>query len=359
MITQKEISNLFRMYVGKHFSERGRAVFGRWLLSESNRVEKEAELERFWSGAVGEVSEDTWEDLFLLRSKIDGSKMRAPQVDAPQVDANASDIYASQSHSSQQHVSSVRSLYRVYLRFAAVVALFIVSIGFTYYFASRSAGGPSIEMAQVFVPYGETREVTLPDSSRVWLNAGSSIVYANSFDNLSSRSVYLTGEASFSVTKNKEKPFIVRTPKMDVEALGTVFIVESYPEKTFTTVTLEEGKIKVGLPEKDCASHILHPSEQLVYSHSDGSVQHNRVDLERFKLCREGYLIFNDTSFQEIVSTLEKRFGVIIYYNASRYGKELYNLKFTPNESLEDVMDILRLLVGVDYRIVNNNVIIK
>ena len=347
MITQKEISNLFRMYIGKHFSERGRAIFGRWLLSDSNRVEKEVELQRLWSRSEGVVSEDTWKDLIQLRSKMDDSKMHAPEVDAPHME-----------HSKIEG-SRAQSLYRVSLSYAAVAALFIVSIGFTYYFAAKSAAEPSIEMAQVFVPYGETREVTLPDSSKVWLNAGSSIVYANSFDNLSSRSVYLTGEASFSVTKNKEKPFIVKTPKMDIEALGTVFIVESYPEKTFTTVTLEEGKIRVGLHEKSCPSHILYPSEQLVYSHSDGSVQHNRVDIEQFKLTREGYLIFNDTSFQEIVATLEKKFSVIIYYNASRYGKELYNLKFTPNETLEDVMEILKLLLDVNYKIVNNSVIIK
>lgn len=57
--------------------------------------------------------------------------------------------------------------------------------------------------------------------------------------------VYLTGEASFSVYKNPEKPFIVKTTYFDVQALGTVFTVESYPEDSCTLATLEEGRVQV------------------------------------------------------------------------------------------------------------------
>ena len=96
---------------------------------------------------------------------------------------------------------------------------------------------------------------------------------------MDSRTIYLAGEASFQVYKKKKKPFIVKTSGVDVQALGTVFTVKSYAGEDYTTTTLEEGSVKVSLKNGMTQSYVLKPSEQLVYSHRDHSVQRNRVDL--------------------------------------------------------------------------------
>ena len=101
-------------------------------------------------------------------------------------------------------------------------------------------------MAELFVPYGESRQVILPDGSQVWVDAGSLLVYPKDFTDTETRTVYLTGEASFTVRKNTEKPFIVKTTYLDVQALGTVFTVASYPADSCTSTILGRGECQSG-----------------------------------------------------------------------------------------------------------------
>ena len=327
MAANNSIKELFKLYVGKHFSKEGRNVFGRWLVAETHQQEKEEQLKQLWSATEGEVTNETKDDWKLLRSQI--------------------------------HHSSTRKLYVQWMKYAAVIALFILSISGTYYITVQHTLRQPTEMTEVFVPYGESQEITLPDQSKVWLNAGSTLIYAKDFKNMASRSIYLTGEASFFVTKNKEKPFIVKTPKMDVEALGTVFTVEAYADELFTTATLEEGRVRVDVNNLKAESHFLCPSDQLVYSHVNGTVKLNKIDLHQLKKKRNGYLIFQYTSLLEILSTIEKKYGVTFQYNSSHFKDDLYNLKFSPDETIENVMAILQQLIGIDYKIINKSIIIK
>lgn len=329
MDAHESIKKLFQLYVGKRFSKVGKALFGKWLRAEQDQEIKEHLLRQHWETATSEISADTWKDWNRLRSQMDTSFHRKKQIQL------------------------------MWLKYAAVVTLFLVSVGGTYWITEQHTLHQSVEMAELFVPYGETREIQLPDSSRVWVNAGSTILYPKDFRKMDSRTIYLTGEASFQVHKNKKKPFIVKTSGVDVQALGTVFTVKSYAGEDYTTTTLEEGSVKVSLKDGRTQSYVLKPSEQLVYSHRDHSVQRNRVDLSLYKMTREGYLIFEDVPFWQLVSTLEKKYGVTFQYNATRYGNDLYHVKFAPDETIEDVMEILHQLMGIQYAIKGNNIIVK
>ena len=327
MAANNSIKELFQLYAGKHFSKEGRNIFGHWLSTEAYQQEKEEQLQQLWSATEGEVTDETRNDWKLLRNQI--------------------------------HHSSTQKLYVQWMKYAAVIALFILSVSSTYYIAVQHTLRQPTEMTEVFVPYGESQEIILPDQSKVWLNAGSTLIYAKDFERMASRSIYLTGEASFFVTKNKKKPFIVKTPKMEVEALGTVFTVEAYSDDLFTTATLEEGKIRVDVENEESESHFLCPSDQLVYSHVDGTVELTKIDLNQLEKKRNGYLIFQDTPLQEILSRLERKYGVTFQYNSSLFKEDLYNLKFSPNETIENVMVILEQLIGIDYKIINKSIIIK
>lgn len=329
MEVNQSIRKIFRLYIGKHFTKAGRTVFGKWLQAEQYQEEKETVLQEYWKETEAEITSATWQDWNRLRDDMG------------------------------LMLGQRKSVYKEWLKYAAVVALLMLTAGGTYWFTNTYALRQSTEMAEMFVPYGETREIVLPDSSRVWVNAGSTLLYPSDFKKMDSRTVYLTGEASFRVQKNKEKPFIVKTLGLDVQALGTVFTVKSYAGDCYTTATLEEGSVKVSLKESSGRSYILKPSEQLIYSHTDYSVRLNQVDLFDYKMLRKGYLIFENVSFQEMISTLEKKYGVTFQYNATRYGNELYNVKFAPTESIEEVMEILRQLIGVQYIIREKNIILK
>ena len=329
METHESIKRMFQLYVGKHFTRAGRAIFGKWLRAQQDQVEKEEMLQQCWEASEGEISADTWNEWNRLQEQLGISFKRNGRL-------------------------GVR-----WMRYAAVIALFLVTAGGTYWATVQYTLHQPTVMSEMFVPYGETRELVLPDNSRVWVNAGSTLVYPSDFSQMDSRTVYLTGEASFHVSKNKKKPFIVKTAGFDVQALGTVFTVKSYAGEDFTEATLEEGSVKVSLKEGDNRSYILEPSDQLVYSHADGGVRMNRVDIALYKMARKGYLIFENVSFEQMILTLEKKYGVTFQYNATRYGNDLYNVKFAPDETIENVMEILHQLIGIQYIINEKNVIIK
>ena len=88
-----------------------------------------------------------------------------------------------------------------------------------------------------FVPAGKREQIILPDSSRVWLNSGSVLIYPSTFIG-QTRDVYLSGEGYFEVEKNTEQPFIVKARTLNVEVLGTRFNILAYPESHWSLLQM-------------------------------------------------------------------------------------------------------------------------
>ena len=327
MAAYSSIKKIFKLYIGKHFSEQGRKIFGHWLQLESNQQEKEQLLKQYWLESEGVSTDETQRDWKLLRREI---------------------------HKSYPSVTNFR-----YIKNAAAVVCLILSLGATYYIATENAVRQPVEIVEVIVPYGETKEITLPDSSKVWMDSGSTIMYTKDFKSTISRSVFLSGQATFTVSKNKEKPFIVHTAQLEIEALGTIFTVESYPENLFTTATLEEGRIKVGVSSDKTTSYILNPCDQLVYSHLDKKVTRSKVNIEHFKLIRNGYIILHEVTLKEIFSILERKYGVVFQYSVNGNEERLYSMKFSANDSIEDAMFVIQQLADIQYSIIVKRIIIK
>ena len=187
------------------------------------------------------------------------------------------------------------------------------------------------------------------------LNAGSSLLYPASV-RADARIVYLSGEGNFSVAKDSERPFIVKTAYMDVQALGTVFCVQSYVGEHKMRTTLKEGRVKVSIPSMD-QPYYLEPDDQLVFSPAEKTVSMVKVDANRILEWEEGYLPFTNASFQEVVSVLEKRFDVSVVYDAGKMKGGALNVRFRPDESLEDVLNVLTLIIpGSRYKQEGNRI---
>lgn len=327
MNTNEPIKRIFQLYIGKNFSRRGKALFGRWLFAEQGQEEKNRLVEQLWKQSKGHITDETEQDWNRLKQKVT-------------------------SHPHHLFLS-------VWTKYAAIIGLMLLSVGGTYWATLHFTPVRQADMVEFFVPFGENQQITLPDGSDVWVKAGSLLIYPENFKNTDTRTIYLTGEAAFHVQKNKEQPFIVKTACMDVQALGTTFTVESYPNDSFTAATLEEGSVLVSLKQGEQRSVILKPSEQLLYSHNNKAYTLRNVDLSFYRMARKGYLIFENATFNELVSEIEKKYDVSVHYNAKKYAGASYNVKFSPSESLEEVLDILHQLAGLEYTIKGNNVIIN
>ena len=101
------------------------------------------------------------------------------------------------------------------------------------------------DLNTIKTPRGGQYRINLPDGTKVWLNAESSLKFPVAFEPTGKRLVELTGEAYFEVAHNKDQPFIVKTSKQELEVLGTMFNINTYENESFTTTTLLEGSVKI------------------------------------------------------------------------------------------------------------------
>ncbi len=118
---------------------------------------------------------------------------------------------------------------------------------------SPAGGGEGGGINTMSTPRGGQYKLTLPDGTKVWLNAASSITYPIAFSG-KTREVRITGEVYFEVAKNKQKPFIVKTHKENITVLGTQFNINSYSDEPFTKTSLIEGSVSIN-------NKILRPGE--------------------------------------------------------------------------------------------------
>lgn len=329
----KRTHTIIRSFFGKHFSKETQLRFRFWLRMEEDKEEKEEMMEDIWQESPSVVSGQTWNDLSEIRQRIAVAQRKAPVLRY--------------------------QLLRQWSKYAAVVALVVTTAVVTHLLNHPSVEIVSPKMAEIYVPYGECRQVQLPDGTSVWVNAGSLLVYPSEFM-AGTRTVYLSGEARFEVVKNPDKPFIVSTNHLDVQALGTVFSVDAYPNSPTTSATLEAGSIRVDGRQGVQVSSILKPDEQLVYLHQTGQFSVHKVEAGGISAWKDGYLVFENASFEELVNALERKYNVTINYNARKYQGSFYFVKFNPSESVEDAMLVLsRLIDGFHYTITGQTISIN
>lgn len=235
---------------------------------------------------------------------------------------------------------------------------------------------------EIIAPKGAKCKVILPDSSTVWLNAGSTIKYSKTF-NIKNRTIELIGEAYFDVAKNEDCEFKVKTPDLIIRALGTKFNVKAYPDEETVTATLEEGKIDVKLVNgKTSEDIILSPSENIIFyktkkemhvvasndeqtdipKASDNTTPEikiiSNVNTKLYTSWKDDRWIFLGEPLPNLSSKLERRFNVKIVFA----DEELRNYKFSgtiENETIEQIMQALRLTAPLKYKIKKNTVVLS
>ncbi|MFL5740153.1 MAG: FecR family protein [Flavisolibacter sp.] len=155
-------------------------------------------------------------------------------------------------------------------------------------------------------PVGGTYSAVLPDGSRVWLNASSSLTYPTAFRE-NQREVTLTGEAYFEVSKNPKRPFLVQTGTTTITVLGTHFNINGYGDESGIRTTLLEGSVKV------LSSHhtaLLSPGEEAI-SNNAAIVVH-QTDTRSAVAWKEGIFQFMATPMPTVLKNLERWYGITV-----------------------------------------------
>lgn len=237
-----------------------------------------------------------------------------------------------------------------YIRYAVEAAAVVALVaGISYFAADRrvepvpyTTGELAPEKVEIYNPKGLRTTVTLPDNTRVTLNADSRITYLKDFQP-GRRAVELEGEAYFDVARDEARPFVVHANEAQLTVLGTSFNVRSYPESRFIETTLVEGSVRVGAGRREV---VLKPGHQ---SSIDKASQENmvrEVDVESATGWMEGRLYFRQTPFDEFAVILERTFNVNIVVENSLLLRKNFTGKFEHNEGIEQILEVLNLSVG-------------
>lgn len=285
----------------------------RWLIEPEGEAEKDEALRRVWDSIAEEA---------------------APEL--------------AHSWASVKMKAGIKSQ-RFYLRPRLLRRVACVLLPFAIAFAGYRIFFNEPHMTVVVTQNSEHRYVLLPDQSEVWLNSGSRISYPEGFKD-SVRQVTLSGEAYFRVAKDKAKPFIVRTEDMNIRALGTEFNVQAYPADSRSVATLSSGKIQVEVAAdgEGEESFLLAPRQQVVYNKERRQAVMNTVE-EAAAAWKAGQLIFSEATLPDMVNELQRRFDVTIDYRALGASADLYTVKFTDNENITQVLEVLQDVVGFQY----------
>jgi ferric-dicitrate binding protein FerR (iron transport regulator) len=204
------------------------------------------------------------------------------------------------------------------------------------------------------VDIGQKAGVQLPDGTQIWLNSASSLTYDTEY-NQKDRIVYLQGEAYFEVSSDKEKPFIVKTDDVSVEALGTSFNVKAYPDDDYVTATLIEGSVKVSSPFQ---SDLLKPNEKLAFSKNKQQFTKTvLLDAERNISWKNNYLAFEQENLEDIAKVLERMYNVQIQFTSEKLKHIRFSGTIT-NNNLESVLQLIMLVSPIRYSIEKDSVII-
>jgi len=316
------IYHILHRLTTKKLSSSQRDIIRYWLIDKNDVEEKDAALKRIWDETEAPITESIDASLAQTYLKIESAKRSSLKI----------------------------SLIKRSLRYAAILMLPLIS-ALCVWFVMNNNQPTSTEMITCYVPNGQQRTINLADNSTVQLNAGTLFIYPKEFSK-KERTVYLVGEANFSVANDVDKPFIVNAKTLKVHVLGTKFNVESYSEDEHITVTLEKGAVKVYESDNFAAAKLMRPNEQLKYSQKDKSFRMAPVDASYFSEWTSGGLFFDHKSLRDILASVERHYNVHFLIDSEIENSDQYTMRIKSHETIEDVLHVFIQIAGnnINYK---------
>ena len=204
-------------------------------------------------------------------------------------------------------------------------------------------------------PKGRQFQLLLPDGTKVWLNAASSITYPATFAG-NARRVKVLGEAYFEVAKMKDMPFFVDiNDKAEVKVLGTHFNISSYEEERTIKTTLLEGSIQTSLlgTGKTPEYIVLKPGQQAEITNDQEIKLNESVNIDLVMAWKNGLFNFENASLGEVMRQLSRWYDIEVVYEKG-IPQMVFGGEMSRNVSLAGVLNGLER-AGVHFRIEEGN----
>ncbi|HCY41997.1 MAG TPA: hypothetical protein DHV48_11690 [Prolixibacteraceae bacterium] len=218
---------------------------------------------------------------------------------------------------------------------------------------NQQSGTQKEQINKVIIPYGKKSMIVLSDGTKVWLNAGSQLIYPSVFVN-KTRQVMLIGEAYFDVAKNPDKPFIVRASDMYVHVVGTRFDISAYPEDKMIQTVLEEGKVNLtysgkGILKEEYVVEMV-PNQKFELDISTGQAKSQMVDVSKYVSWKDGMLEFDKVDLIRALKQVERYYNIRIRLANPMIGLYKLSGKLDLKDEPEEVLNVIKLTVPIDWQ---------
>ncbi|MDD2304182.1 MAG: FecR family protein [Prolixibacteraceae bacterium] len=358
--------------------------------AEFSNIEFKSLLEKFQSGKSNPEELRLLEEMFFDGEISEGIKsvmlneIKDFETAGSATDTDYDRLFQSIQKIISDHKSKTRGLnLRLnFMRIAAIIVMAFVFGGTLSYFIFNSDKKAPSSFCEVTAPLGSTSEIVLPDSSRVWLNAGSKIKYSTTY-NQKNRLIYLEGEGYFIVAKNKKIPFIVDAYGFEVKAVGTEFNVKAYKGDPTVETTMVEGKVTLQHSTESILKGVyLTPNQKATFYKKEESLtvevikkleekkeelnyipEHRlviapRIDPKAIISWKENRLIIEREQLGTLAEILSRKYN----FNFEFKSEDIKQISFSgtlEDETLQQVMNVIKISSPIDYEIVGKTVIIE
>lgn len=202
----------------------------------------------------------------------------------------------------------------------------------------------------VIVPKGKRMNLTFSDGTKMFVNAGSHVIYPTLFEK-GKREIVVEGEVFLDVAKDPQRPFIVKVNGFDVKVLGTSFNICAYKEDATASVVLVNGHVEVKTDKNEIVR--LEPN-QLVNITSEGTESKN-VDVFEYICWKDNMMLLSGRKAGDVLNRLARYYGYNIQFEDS-VGELVLQGKLDLNENIRDVMDMICISLSLKYIIDENNI---
>lgn len=206
---------------------------------------------------------------------------------------------------------------------------------------------------QLRVPYGKRAYLTLSDGTSLWVNTGTTVIYPSKFAK-DRREIYVSGEVFAEVFHDASRPFIIKTEKLDVQVLGTVFNVTAYNDDKETNVVLVSGSVNV--KPKNGKATIIKPNQLFAYTEQASTLK--TVDVENYTSWHEGNYIFKNEPIESVLLRLSRYYNVTMKLPSSASGISCSG-KLELKDDLTQLMNGLTQISNMSFTVKDNEYKVK
>jgi len=206
---------------------------------------------------------------------------------------------------------------------------------------------------QLRVPYGKRAFLKLSDGTSLWVNTGTTVIYPTKFAK-DKREIYVEGEVFAEVFHDSKHPFIIKTEKLDVQVLGTIFNISAYKEDKQTNVVLVSGLVNV--KPKNGKATIIKPNQ--LFAYTDQACTLRNVEVENYTSWHDGNYTFHNEPIENILIRLSRYYNVTMKLPSNPSGISCSG-KLELKDDLTQLLNGLSEITSMNFAVKDNEYRIK